>query len=65
VPHAEVLNIFNSSQSVAQAIWRYTTLDASILGRWVANIGRKLAAQRVAHLFAKWLYDLSGLVSAH
>lgn len=53
VPHAEVLHIFNSSQSVAQAIWRYTALDASILGKWVANLGRKSAAQRIAHLFCE------------
>ncbi len=38
---------------LATAFWRDTTLDASILAKGVANIGRKSARARIAHLFCE------------
>ena len=42
-----------SHPSVALAFWRDTTLDASLLAKGIANIGRKDARARVAHLFCE------------
>ena len=52
VPH-EALRRLTQNASLALAFWRDTTVDGSILAKWVANMGRKQAIARVAHLFCE------------
>jgi CRP-like cAMP-binding protein len=52
VPHSALLELTRNA-SIALAFWRETTTDGSILAKWVANLGRRQAAPRVAHLFCE------------
>ena len=52
VPH-DALRELTHNARIALALWRDTTVDGSILAKWVANMGRKQAAARVAHLFCE------------
>ena len=50
LPHDRLLGLTAAYPRVARALWRETVLDASVFAEWVANIGRRSAAERVAHL---------------
>jgi CRP-like cAMP-binding protein len=52
VPHEELRALIRDP-AMALALWRDTTVDGSILAKWVANLGRKQAAPRLAHLFCE------------
>jgi CRP-like cAMP-binding protein len=52
VPHDELRALIRDP-NLALALWRDTVVDASILAKWVANLGRKQAAPRLAHLFCE------------
>ena len=53
IPHPELKKLVSGFPNLALAFWRDTTLDASVLAKWVANIGRKDARARVAHLLCE------------
>ncbi len=53
VPHAEVRRVAYAYPAVALAFWRDTTVDASIVAKWVTNVGRKDARSRTAHLLCE------------
>lgn len=50
VPHAELRSLASKFPAVAAAFWRDSMVDASILGQWVVNVGRRDAKTRMAHL---------------
>lgn len=52
VPH-DAMRELVKDPDLALAFWRDTTVDASILAKWVANLGRKNAPPRVAHLLCE------------
>jgi CRP-like cAMP-binding protein len=52
LPHQELRALIRDP-ALALAFWRDTTVDASVLAKWVANLGRKQAAPRLAHLFCE------------
>jgi CRP-like cAMP-binding protein len=53
VPHAELRAISFRYPAIALAFWRDATVDASILAKWVGNLGRKDAIARVAHIICE------------
>lgn len=53
IPHEELRAAAIRYPNLSLAFWRDTTLDASILAKAVANIGRKEAVARVAHLLCE------------
>ena len=52
VPHA-ALRDAASDPAIALAFWRDTVTDGSLLAKWTANLGRKQAMPRLAHLFCE------------
>jgi CRP-like cAMP-binding protein len=52
IPH-DALRALIRDASLALAFWRDTTLDGSIIAKWAANMGRKQAVPRVAHLLCE------------
>ena len=50
LPHERLLDLTAAHPRIARALWRETVLDASIFAEWVANIGRRSAMERLAHL---------------
>lgn len=53
VPHEELRAAAVAYPAIALAFWRDTTADASVLAKWIANVGRKDALARLAHLLCE------------
>ena len=50
----EVLNdLCDRHPRLARAFWRETLIDAAIFRKWMLNIGRRQAAERMAHLLCE------------
>lgn len=53
IPHEEIRTIADAYPNLGTAFWRDTATDAAIIAKWFANLGRKEAASRLAHLFCE------------
>jgi CRP-like cAMP-binding protein len=53
VPHAELRKLALGYPNVSLAFWRDSTADASVLAKWVGNLGRQEARARLAHLLCE------------
>jgi CRP-like cAMP-binding protein len=53
VPHSELRALVDSYPAIALAFWRDGTVDASILAKWIGNVGRRDARARMAHVFCE------------
>lgn len=58
IPHDAVRNLLHTHCRVADAMWREMLIDASIFREWVANIGRRSAEGRLAHVLCE-MYEKS------
>jgi CRP-like cAMP-binding protein len=65
IPRDEIIRLTLDRPMVAHAMWIDTLVDASILREWVANVGRRDARTRVAHILCEFAVRLrvGGLVS--
>lgn len=54
IPREEVVRIAFERPKVGQAMWLDTLVDGSIFREWIANIGRRDATTRVAHLLCEF-----------
>ena len=54
VPKAEIERIALERPAVGKAMWLDTLVDASIFREWVANVGRRDARTRIAHLLCEF-----------
>jgi len=54
VPHARLRAMACTHPAIAMAFWRDGTVDASILAKWIGNIGRQDARARLAHLICEF-----------
>ena len=53
IPHRDLRALATSHPAIALAFWRDTTADASVLAKWLGNIGRRDARARLAHLLCE------------
>lgn len=53
VPHCELCRLVETYPAIALAFWRDGTADASILAKWVGNVGRRDARARMAHVLCE------------
>lgn len=62
---APLRELVRQRPNIARALWRDTLIDASISREWIANIGRRSACERVAHLLCELIArcEAAGLVS--
>lgn len=54
IPREEVLRIATERPAVGRAMWLDTLVDGSIFREWVANVGRRDARTRIAHLLCEF-----------
>jgi CRP-like cAMP-binding protein len=54
IPRDEIKRIAFERPAVGQAMWLDTLVDASIFREWVANVGRRDARTRLAHLLCEF-----------
>jgi CRP-like cAMP-binding protein len=53
VPHSDLRRLATGYPAIAMAFWRDGTVDASVLAKWVGNLGRQDARSRLAHVLCE------------
>ncbi len=53
VPHRAMLDLMHSRPAVADAIWTDSLAGSSVFREWIANVGRRGAYTRLAHLICE------------
>jgi CRP-like cAMP-binding protein len=53
VPHKDLRALTVDYPAIAEAFWRDTIVDASILAKWISALGRRSAEARLAHLLCE------------
>ena len=61
VPIAAIRQLTRSRPQINDALWFDTLVDGSIFREWVANVGRRNAPQRVAHLLCEFALKLDAI----
>ena len=61
IPIAAVRHLADERPNVREALWRDTIVDGSIHREWVANVGRRDATTRVAHLLCEFALKLDAV----
>ena len=51
--HSDLHELAVRHPAIAFAFWRDAVVDASVLAKWVGNVGRRDARSRLAHLFCE------------
>ncbi|MBA3512227.1 Crp/Fnr family transcriptional regulator [Sphingomonas sp.] len=54
IPREEIVRIAFERPAIGQAMWLDTLVDGSIFREWIANVGRRDARTRIAHLFCEF-----------
>jgi CRP-like cAMP-binding protein len=49
----ELRTLAHAYPAISRAFWAYSAVDAAVLARWTANLGRKSAQGRMAHLLCE------------
>ena len=58
IPREEVIRIAFERPAIGRAMWLDTLIDASISREWIANVGRRDARTRVAHVLCEFALRL-------
>ena len=58
IPNDEIARIAFERPAVGRAMWRDTLVDGSIFREWIANVGRRDAQTRVAHVLCEFALRL-------
>jgi CRP-like cAMP-binding protein len=61
VPHANMLKLFEEAPRVQRLFWHWTLSEASIFREWIANVGRREAYSRIAHLLCETITRLKAV----
>lgn len=64
IPYRRLQEITEQYPHLARALWQETIIDASISREWLANIGRRSAYERIAHLLCEMGARLSAVGQA-
>jgi CRP-like cAMP-binding protein len=54
IPRQEIIRLTLERPTVGLAMWMDTLVDASIFREWIANVGRRDARTRIAHLLCEF-----------
>ena len=54
IPREELIRLAFDRPEIVRALWADTMVDASIFREWIANIGRRDARTRIAHLLCEF-----------
>lgn len=58
IPRDEINRIAFERPEVGRAMWLHTLVDGSIFREWIANVGRRDARTRIAHLLCEFALRL-------
>ena len=58
IPRESVVKLAFDHPAIGQALWYDTLVDGSIFREWIANVGRRDARTRIAHLLCEFALRL-------
>jgi CRP-like cAMP-binding protein len=61
IPHAALLALTESYPRITRALWKDTLSDGAIFRQWIANLGRRNAYERMAHLICELFAKLEAV----
>jgi CRP-like cAMP-binding protein len=61
IPREALMELAFTRPAVGRAFWLETLVEASIAREWIANVGRRDARARVAHLLCEFAYRLDAV----
>ena len=61
IPREALVELAFRRPAVGKALWLETLVEASIAREWIANVGRRDARSRVAHLLCEFAYRLDAV----
>jgi CRP-like cAMP-binding protein len=53
IPHDAIRALLRQRQGVSNALMRHALIDGSIFREWIANVGRRTALERIAHVMCE------------
>jgi len=53
MPHSSLREALDRSPALAQAFWRETLMQTTVLQEWIVNLGRRDAIARIAHVLCE------------
>lgn len=67
IPHSALHQITEAYPRIARALWKDTLIDAAIFREWIANVARRNAYQRIAHLICEMVvkYEAIDMAEDH
>ena len=60
IPHPTMLRLCEAFPRITAAFWRETLIEAAVAREWVANVGRRRASARIAHVLCEVLRAYAG-----
>lgn len=61
IPREALIELAFDRPAVGKALWLETLVEASIAREWIANVGRRDARARIAHLLCEFAYRLNAV----
>jgi CRP-like cAMP-binding protein len=61
IPRDALVDLAFTRPAVGKAFWLETLVEASIAREWIANVGRRNARARIAHLLCEFAYRLNAV----
>jgi CRP-like cAMP-binding protein len=61
IPREALVDLSFTRPAVGKALWLETLVEASIAREWIANVGRRDARARIAHLLCEFAYRLNAV----
>jgi CRP-like cAMP-binding protein len=61
IPREALVDLSFARPAVGKAFWLETLVEASIAREWIANVGRRDARARIAHLLCEFAYRLDAV----
>lgn len=61
IPREALVDLSFTRPAVGKAFWLETLVEASIAREWIANVGRRNAKARIAHLLCEFAYRLNAV----
>ena len=56
IPHGALRALTRAHPAISEAFWRDNLVDSTISTQWIANLGRRNAPSRIAHLLCEMAY---------
>ncbi|MGY3618397.1 Crp/Fnr family transcriptional regulator [Bradyrhizobium sp. USDA 10063] len=61
IEHRSIHQLLETRPSIVEALWRETLVDAAVFREWIASLGTRTAAGRMAHLIAELRQRLTAI----